>query len=86
MVRDRIDALGDFRKQLEGAYVDLLREMVRVCAEQLMGADADAACGAGRASDQRIGSTAETATGNAPGTPTSGSTRSPRKPREVGRS
>ena len=46
MVKDRIDALEDFRKQLEEADVDLLREMVKVFAEQLMGADADALCGA----------------------------------------
>jgi transposase-like protein len=46
VVKDRIDALEDFRKQLEGADVDLLREMVKLFAEQLMGADADAACGA----------------------------------------
>ena len=46
MVKNRIDALEDFRKQLEGADVDLLREMAKVFAEQLMGADADALCGA----------------------------------------
>jgi len=46
VVKNRIDALEDFRKQLEGADVDLLREMVKVFAEQLMGADADALCGA----------------------------------------
>jgi len=46
VAKNRIDALEDFRKQLEGADVDLLREMVKVFAEQLMGADADAACGA----------------------------------------
>ena len=46
MVRDRIDALETFRKQLEGAGVDLLREMVKVFAEELMGAEADALCGA----------------------------------------
>ena len=46
MVKNRIDALEDFRKQLEGADVDLLREMVKIFAEQLMGADADALCGA----------------------------------------
>jgi len=44
VVKDRIDALEDFRKQLERADVDLLREMVKVFAEQLMGADAF--CGA----------------------------------------
>jgi len=46
VVNNRIDALEDFRKQLEGADVDLLREMVKIFAEQLMGADADALCGA----------------------------------------
>ena len=56
MVKDRIDALEDFRKQLEGADVDLLREMVKVFAEQLMGADADAVCGAdyGERSPERV--------------------------------
>ena len=56
MVKDRIDALEDFRKQLEGADVDLLREMVKVFAEQLMGADADALCGAdyGERSAERV--------------------------------
>jgi len=49
VVKDRIDALEDFRKQLEGADVDLLREMVKIFAEQLMGADADALCGMGPA-------------------------------------
>ncbi len=47
MVKNRIDALEDFRKQLEGEDIDLLREMVKVFAEELMGADADALCGAG---------------------------------------
>jgi hypothetical protein len=46
VVKNRIDALENFRKQLEGADVDLLREMVKIFAEQLMGADADALCGA----------------------------------------
>ena len=56
MVRDRIDALESFRKQLEGADVDLLREMVQVFAEQLMGADADSICGAdyGERSPERV--------------------------------
>jgi len=56
VVKDRIDALEDFRKQLEGADVDLLREMVKVFAEQLMGADADALCGAdyGERSSERV--------------------------------
>jgi len=47
VVGNRIDALESFRKQLEGANADLLREMVKVFAEQLMGADVDALCGAG---------------------------------------
>ena len=56
MVKDRIDVLEEFRKQLEGADVDLLREMVKVFAEQLMGADADALCGAdyGERSPERV--------------------------------
>jgi putative transposase len=56
VAKNRIDALEDFRKQLEGADVDLLREMVKVFAEQLMGADADALCGAdyGERSPERV--------------------------------
>jgi putative transposase len=56
VVRDRIDALEAFRKQLEGADIDLLREMVKIFAEQLMGADADALCGAdyGERSPERV--------------------------------
>ena len=56
MATNRIDVLEDFRKQLGGADVDLLREMVKVFAEQLMGADADAVCGAdyGERSTQRV--------------------------------
>jgi transposase-like protein len=56
VVKDRIDALEDFRKQLEGANVDLLREMVKIFCEQLMGADADALCGAdyGERSPERV--------------------------------
>ena len=56
MVRNRIEDLEDFRKQLEGADVDLLREMVKVFAEQLMGADADSLCGAdyGERSPERV--------------------------------
>jgi putative transposase len=56
VVRNRIEDLEDFRKQLEGADVDLLRKMVKVFAEQLMGADADALCGAdyGERSPERV--------------------------------
>jgi transposase-like protein len=56
VVRNRIEDLEEFRKQLEGADVDLLREMVKVFAEQLMGADADALCGAdyGERSPERV--------------------------------
>ncbi len=46
MVRERIDVLERFRKQLEGADIDLLREMVKVFAEQLMGTEVDTVCGA----------------------------------------
>jgi putative transposase len=56
VVKDGIDALEDFRKQLEGADVNLLRGLVKVFAEQLMGADADALCGAdyGERSPERV--------------------------------
>ncbi len=42
-----MDALAWLRKHLESADVDLLREMVQSFAEALMGAEADAICGAG---------------------------------------
>jgi transposase-like protein len=44
------------RKQLEEADVDLLREMVATFVQALMGAEADAACGAvfGERSDERV--------------------------------
>ena len=41
-----MDALAWLRKQLEADDNDLLREMVRSFAEELMGAEADAICGA----------------------------------------
>jgi len=47
VIDNRMDALGWLRKQLETDDNDLLREMVRSFAEELMGAEADAACGAG---------------------------------------
>ena len=46
MVDTTMDGLAWVRKQLEGADLDLLREMVKVFPEQLIGADADALCGA----------------------------------------
>ena len=42
-----MDVQGWLRKQLEQASPDLLRAMVKEFAEALMGADADAVCGAG---------------------------------------
>lgn len=41
-----MDLMAWLRKQLEEADADLLREMVRTFAEALMGAEADAVCGA----------------------------------------
>ena len=46
MVTASMDMLGWLRKQLEEAEPDLLREMVQVFVEALMGAEADALCGA----------------------------------------
>src|SRR5436189_3355496 len=42
-----MDVAGWLRKQLEEAHPDLLRAMVKEMAEALMGAEADALCGAG---------------------------------------
>ena len=42
-----MDLLAWLRKQLAEAEPGLLREMVRTFAEALMGAEADALCGAG---------------------------------------
>ena len=47
MINKSMDALVWLRKQLETDDNDLLREMVRSFAEELMGADADVVCGAG---------------------------------------
>ena len=66
MAKDNMDLLGWLRKQLAEAEPDLLREMVRTFAESLMGAEADALCGAGFRDARRIASTAGTATGSAP--------------------
>jgi putative transposase len=46
VVETTMDALSWLRKQLEGASPDLLRAMVKEFAEALMGAEADAVCGA----------------------------------------
>ena len=46
MANDNMDLLGWLRKQLSEAEPDLLREMVKSFAEALMGAEADALCGA----------------------------------------
>jgi putative transposase len=56
MVDPNMDALGWLRKQLAGASPDLLREMVKTFAEQLMCAEADALCGApwGERSPERV--------------------------------
>ena len=56
MINESMDALAWLRKQLADDGNDLLREMVRSFAEELMSADADAMCGApyGEASPNRI--------------------------------
>ncbi len=56
MANDNMHLLGWLRKQLAEAEPDLLREMVRTFAETLMGAEADALCGAGfrERSDGRV--------------------------------
>lgn len=46
MANDNMDLLGWLRKQLSETEPDLLREMVKSFAEALMGAEADALCGA----------------------------------------
>ena len=46
MAENNMDLVAWLRKQLEVAEPDLLREMVKSFAEALMGADADALCGA----------------------------------------
>jgi putative transposase len=56
VITESMDLLGWLRKQLAEADSDLLREMVRSFAEALMGADADAVCGApyGAVSPDRV--------------------------------
>ncbi len=46
MTRDNMDRLVWLRKVLAEGDVDLMREMLKVFAEELMGAEADAICGA----------------------------------------
>ena len=48
MVASTMDLLGWLRKHLEEADTDLLRELVATFVQALMGAEADAACGAAR--------------------------------------
>ena len=47
MALESLDALDWLRKHLEQDSPDLVRDMVKAFAEQLMSAEADAACGAG---------------------------------------
>jgi putative transposase len=56
VVETTMDALSWLRKQLEGASPDLLRAMVKEFCEALMGAEADAVCGAayGERSPERV--------------------------------
>lgn len=58
MVDARMDALAWLRKQLEGECPDLARAMLERAAEELMGAEADALCGAryGERSPERVNS------------------------------
>jgi putative transposase len=46
VVASTMDLLGWLRKHLEEADADLLRELVATFVQALMGAEADAACGA----------------------------------------
>ena len=56
MVVSTMEPLAWLRKQLETADVDLLREMVATFVQTLMGAEADAVCGApyGERSPDRV--------------------------------
>lgn len=55
MINNNMDALEWLRKHLEEDVNDLAREMVAAFALKLMGADADAICGAGYGEVSRIG-------------------------------
>ena len=48
MVEPTMNAIDDLRKLLEEGDVDVLRLLVKQVAEALMGAEADALCGAAR--------------------------------------
>ncbi|MGV8084115.1 MAG: IS256 family transposase [Coriobacteriia bacterium] len=56
MTKNTMDRLDWLRKTLEDADLDLMREMLRLFAEELMSAEADARCGAayGERSDERV--------------------------------
>ena len=55
MVDSTMDGLSWVRKQVEEADTDLLREMVKLFVERVMGEEADAICGAsyGERSEER---------------------------------
>lgn len=56
MTEDNMDRLAWLRKVVAEGDVDLMREMLKVFAEELMGAEADSICGAGwgQRSDERV--------------------------------
>ncbi len=56
MVEDKVNGLGWLRKRIEEAEPDLLRGIVQVVVEGLMGAEADSMCGAsyGAVSPERV--------------------------------
>lgn len=56
MAETTMDAMRWLRKQLESADADLLRELLQLVVEALMGAEADALCGApyGERSAERV--------------------------------
>jgi putative transposase len=64
-----IDLSGWFDEQLAGASPDLLRDMIKTFAEALMGADADAVCGAEYRPAAPGAPTRVTVTGPGGGTP-----------------
>jgi len=56
VVDPTMDAVESFRKQLDGAGIDVLRELVKVFCERLMAEETDVVCGAayGERSDDRV--------------------------------